>query len=74
MFIGGLGDITGGPSVKMTEDVSATGTVLQDQGNHVMFKVLVDGIGVREAINSSSAIIRTGDKVNVTIHNNPVEA
>jgi len=66
-------NITTGSHIKMVEEVSAGGTVIQDAGNNVMYKVLVDGIGVREAINGAPAVIRTGDRVSVTIHNNPVE-
>jgi hypothetical protein len=73
MLYGGLPNITTGAAVKMTEEVSANGTILQDEGNHVMFKVLVDGVGVRQAMNTSPSVIRVGDRVSVTIHNNPVE-
>lgn len=69
-----LQGITGGPYVKMAEDVSATGVVIEDGGTNKIFKVLVEGIGVRQAINVTDSIIRVGDRVNVTIHNNPVEA
>lgn len=70
---GSFPSITTGTHIKMTEEVSAGGTIIQDAGNNVMYKVLVDGIGVREAINGVPAVLRTGDRVNVTIHNNPVE-
>lgn len=74
MFIGGLSGITTGPHLKKTETVSEQGLVVGDWGDGTNFKVLVDGVGVREAINCSPDVIRTGDKVSVTIHNNPVEA
>ena len=43
-------------------------------GNQVIYKVRVDGVGVRECINSTIDIIRVGDIVSVTLFNNPVEA
>ena len=72
-LFGGLPNITTGTTMKMVEEVSANGTVISDEGNHVMFKVLVDGVGVRQAMNTSPSVIRVGDRVSVTIHNNPVE-
>jgi hypothetical protein len=74
MFIGGLSGITTGPHVKKADTVSEQGTVVGAYGDGTNFKVLVDGIGVREAINCCPDVIRVGDKVSVTIHNNPVEA
>jgi len=72
-LVGGFPSITSGVHVKMTEEVSAGGIVIQDEGNNCMFKVLVDGIGVRTAINMCPSVIRVGDRVTVSIHNNPVE-
>jgi len=69
----GLPSNTTGIVSKLTEEVPANGTVIEDEGNHVMFKVLLDGVGVRQAINTTSSIIRVGDRVSVSMHNNPVE-
>lgn len=71
---GNLAQVDGGPALKITEEVSAKGTILQDLGNNIYFKVHVDGIGDRIAVNMCPAVIRVGDKVTVAIHNNPVEA
>lgn len=72
-----LGDFaqvgTGGPSFKVMEEVTCKGTILQDAGNNVHFKVSIDGIGDRIAINMCPAVLRNGDKVMVAVHNNPVE-
>lgn len=68
-----LGSLSGDTHVKKTEDTSANGTIIQDLGNGSKFKVMVDGIGVRTALNTCSDVIRSGDRVSVTIHNNPVE-
>ena len=38
------------------------------------FKVRIDGVGERIAINMSPDVLRVGDKVQCSIHNNPVEA
>jgi hypothetical protein len=72
--MGDIGSVTGAPTVKPTENFSTTAQVLQDMGNHVHFKVRVDGIGDRMALNCSPKIIRVGDIVKVTIHNNPVQS
>lgn len=72
-FLGNNAGITGGAYIKKTEEHTTTGTVLQDEGSHIMYKVLIPGLGVRQAINTTPEVIRTGDKVNVTVHNNPVE-
>lgn len=72
-LVGGMSQVTGGPSPKVTESFSAKGTVIQDEGNHVYFKVRVDGFRDVTAVNMCPAVLRVGDKVNVSIHNNPVE-
>lgn len=71
--LGGFEGITGAIYMKQTEEHSAGGTIVQDAGNHVDYKVQVDGIGVRDAINCCPHVLRVGDKVQVSIHNNPVE-
>ena len=73
-ILGDMSQIEGGPSPMRSEDISAVGTVIQDLGNHINFKVRMDGFGERIAVNLSHHIIRVGDKVACTIHNNPVES
>lgn len=74
-LVGGqMSQVDGGPSLKITETVNAKGTIIQDSGNNVYYKVSVDGIGDRIAVNMIPAVLRAGDKVSVAIHNNPVEA
>jgi hypothetical protein len=72
-LVGGMSQVTGGPSPKAAESFSAKGTIIQDMGNHVYFKVRVDGFKDVVAVNMTPTVLRTGDKVNVSIHNNPVE-
>jgi hypothetical protein len=69
-----MSQIEGGPSPMRSEDISAVGTIIQDMGNHVNFKVRMDGFGERIAVNLSRHILRVGDKVSCTVHNNPVES
>ena len=73
-LVGGLSQIDGGPMFKQSEEASARGTVIQDMGNHVYYKVRIDGFGERVAINTCPDIIRVGDKVQCSISNNPVES
>ncbi len=73
-ILGDFSQIDGGPSPMRTEDISAVGTIIEDAGNHVNFKVKLDGYGVRQAINLSHHIIRVGDQVACSVHNNPVES
>lgn len=62
-----------GPSVRATETVNARGTVIQSLGNGIHFKVRLDGYGERTAINTCHNIIREGDIVSCSVHNNQVE-
>lgn len=71
---GNLVQVDGGPAEKMTEEVSARGTIIQAAGDNLHFKVRIDGIGDRWAINTSHSFIRLYDVVQCSIHNNPVEA
>jgi len=64
----------GGPHFMITESYGAEGTIIGSAGNGIHFKVRIDGYGDRQAINMSPSILRVGDVVNCTIHNNPVEA
>ncbi len=73
-ILGDMSQIEGGPSPMRSEDISAVGTVIQDEGNHINYKVRMDGFGERIAVNLSHHIIRVGDKVACTVHNNPVES
>lgn len=72
-LVGGMSQVDGGIALRTTEEVSAKGTIIQDMGTNVHYKVHVDGIGDRTAINMVPAVLRVGDKVTVAIHNNPVE-
>ena len=65
--------ISGGLVMKADEEMSAKGTIIQDLGNHIHFKVRIDGFGERIAMNSCPEILRVGDKVSCTVHNVPVE-
>lgn len=73
-LIGGFSDVTGGPINKRAEGHSEVGTVIECLGNGIHFKVRLDGFGERVAINTSADVIRTGDRVNCTIYNNPIES
>jgi hypothetical protein len=73
-IVGGLTEVTGIHSPKATEDISASGTIIQDMGNNIHFKVRIDGFGERVAFNTSGKILRVGDKVSCSVHNNPVES
>ena len=68
-----LAGISGGPYLKKVETVSCRGTVISDLGNHVHFKVRIDGVGEQTAVNCQPEVLRVGDKVTCTLHNNPVE-
>jgi len=72
-LIGGLTEVSGGVYMKQVEENSAQGTIIQDAGNHIEYKVRIDGFGERWAINCVAAVLRVGDKVSCTVHNNPVE-
>lgn len=68
-----ISSVSGNTRIKQPELVTAKGTVIQDEGNSVRYKVLVDGIGIIQAYSSVSDVIRVGDAVTVKIHNVPVE-
>jgi hypothetical protein len=70
----GLSGVSGGPYIKANQSVSSDGVIIQDIGRGSLYKVNIDGIGVRQAISNVPQLLRVGDKVKVTIHNNPVEA
>ncbi len=73
-LIGNLAQIDGGPSMKMAENFSASGVVIQVAGDNIHFKLRIDGYGERWAVNMAPTILRKGDIVQCTVHNNPVEA
>jgi hypothetical protein len=70
---GAFAEISQGVAQTAVEDVSATGTVIQDMGNNLHYKVRIDGYGERIGINTCPSVIRVGDRVSVSVHNNPVE-
>jgi hypothetical protein len=72
-LVGGAEGLSGGTYMKQTESFSAEGVIIQDLGNHVDYKVRVDAFGDVYAVNLSPNILRVGDRVNVSLHNNPVE-
>jgi len=72
-IVGGLSSVDGGPTMKMNEDLGATGVVIDSVGDNMTFKVRIDEFGDRWAISMTHEIIRVGDKVQVTIHNCPIE-
>jgi hypothetical protein len=65
--------VDGGPTPMMVEDVSAKGTIIQSAGDNINFKVSINGYGDRWAICMTSNILRVGDVVQCSVHNNPVE-
>lgn len=73
LLIGGLTEVSGGIYMKQVEEFSAQGTIIQDAGNHIEYKVRIDGFGERWAINCCASVLRVGDKVSCAVHNNPVE-
>ena len=73
-LIGNLTPIDGGPTMKMSDNYSATGTIVQVAGDNLHFKVRIDGYGERWAINMAHQVLRKGDIVNCTVHNNPIES
>ena len=74
-LLGGFCDLVQGITMKTTENVPSTGRIIQDMGNHVFFKVLLDGCGLGPvvAVNTAAKVLRVGDRVSCTVYNNPVE-
>jgi len=72
-YFGDFAGIDGGIYYKQTEEVSTKGTIIQDLGNHVQYKVHVDGIGPILCINGCASVLAVKDRVSITIHNNAVE-
>ncbi len=73
-LIGNLAQIDGGPSMKMAENFSAAGTVIEMAGDNIHFKLRIDGYGDRWAVNMAHSILKKNDIVQCTVHNNPVES
>jgi len=71
-----VGDFAGGGlgvSFKEAEARSVGGTIIDDLGNGIHYKVRLDGFGDFIAFNMSQDVIRMGDQVQCTIHNLPIE-
>ena len=68
-------DFAGGGTshYKMVDNVEVGGTIIQDCGNHVNFKVMLDSFGPTVAINGVFDILRVGDLVKCMMFNTPVE-
>ena len=73
-LVGQLAQVGTGPYFKQAEDVSRLGVIIRDHGNHIHYDVRLDQYGERTAVNCCDQILRKGDRVNCTIHNNAVEA
>jgi hypothetical protein len=74
LYFGDFIGMGGGIYNKQVEEVSAVGTIIQQYGNHIDYKVAVDGYGTVIAINCYPGVLDIRDRVNVIIHNNAVEA
>lgn len=72
-IVGNFAELSQGVYFKQQADASGMqGTIIQDEGNNVVFKVKIDGYGDVYAINCGPNILRSGDIVACTIHNNPI--
>lgn len=71
-LVGGFAELGQGMYYKQQESTTIRGTIMQNEGNHVVFKVRLGGYGDVYAINTCKEIIREGDIVQCNIHNNPV--
>ena len=58
---------------RKTEDVSRPAIITWAAGDGVNYRVKVQGMGVYPAINKTLNVFNVGEKVSVTIHNNPME-
>jgi len=72
-YYGNFASLNSGIYKKQTETINAVATVLQDLGNHIDFKIRVDGMGDISAINGYPGVLDVKDRVSVTLYNNPVE-
>jgi hypothetical protein len=73
-LVGNLTPVDGGATAKMADNQSAGGTIVDMAGDNIHFKVRIDGYGERWAVNMMHSVLRKGDVVSCTIHNNPMEA
>jgi hypothetical protein len=73
-MVGGFAEVSGGATPKATESLNAEGTIIQDMGNHIYYKVRIDGFGERMALNCCHNILRVGDRVSCSVHNVPIES
>ena len=71
---GNLTPVDGGPSMKMAENFSAGGVIIDTAGDNIHFKIRIDGYGERWAVSMTHNILRKGDVVQCTVHNNPIES
>ena len=69
-----VASVDSGTYIKKTEDVTLEGVIVADMGDGVHYQVRIEGLGRREAMNSTMDIIRVGDIVSVKVSNNPVES
>lgn len=58
---------------RKTEDVSREAIVTWSAGDGVNYRVNVRGLGSYHAINKTTNVFNPGEKVSVTVHNNPKE-
>jgi hypothetical protein len=73
--VGSLANISSGYYVKQTEEESGMGgTIIQDLGNNIHYKVNIAGVGDVTALNCCKDFLRVGDRVQCTVHNLPMEA
>jgi len=72
-FLGAKG-WSGGIYQRRTEDVSREAIITWSAGDGINYRCRIrGGLGVYQAINKTLSAWNPGEKVNVTIHNNPVE-
>jgi hypothetical protein len=70
----GFSGVSFAPTYKATESLNAKGTIIGDLGNGIHYKVRIDSIGNRIAVNMCPEFLRKGDIVNCAVYNIPVEA
>lgn len=58
---------------RRTEDVSREAIICWSAGDGINYRVRIAGLGVYNAINKTLGCYAAGEKVSVTLHNNPVE-
>lgn len=74
IFMGNTSSISGDAYTLKTATESGPGIVVGARDYHgALYDVLIQGIGVRTAINGQPQILQVGDHISVTLYNNPVE-